>query len=595
MEKAREVATERARYHSQIVAFINKNVSGLERRIARHGTSSLFGHVLEALNNGVASVVDGKYHMTEQGLREWSLDDKSLRMLHDTYYTAQEGRIDELLQLGVDVLRASERVVALVPTLRALFSDEGRHDTGATASKVINWVQHYSTIIQWACNLGRGRHADRLECSWYYMYPRYETTLEQHMAACTELCDAMFGMTVEEVASTGRFSLHNATPMGKMDQIITRLEAPEVTAGGFVISSRVTERVLRVLRQFNVLSGDQQFDVHRALSTNVAAIHCSGQTVLCYANARDFERGRCSVMPMARWLRSFGDVDDAGIQKVVNALRVSDITFYKDYSEWYKAYVLTPDMGSCMAYAPCHFEVFEDGEFDAPGTTIPMHPVWCYAEHEYVRLAVILRGDDVVARAVVHTGHKRFYRVYGDYALHAALTCAGYTEDEDFLEDTVLRSYLVNGKHLLHPYVDGHYSEADVTIIDNEYAELHLTNNGDYDMQNTDGGRRYFREAEYHCEVCDCTHRDGDDNEVIDGYGTTIYEVCSSCSNATVSAYDEDDRRYSNVLESGTERCAISGDVYIRSALVYSEYHDNLVAPSELRRWEEDQQEEDDE
>lgn len=594
MEKAREVVTTRARYQAQVVAFVAKNVSGLERRIARHGESSLFNNVLEMLGNPrAASVVDGKLVMTADTMRDWSLDDDCLRMLNDTYYLPMEGRMDDVLQCANEVLVMCQRIIAIVPQLRNLFSDEGRHSAPMTQSKALHFVQHYSPILEWAENLCKGRHADRIEASWYYLWPRYDTTLEQHKAVCAEICDAMFGLSMEDTANCSRFTLYNRTPMYRLSQHLHRASGSDVelSHAGFPCSGKITERVFRILNEFCVLTNEQRLKVHRTMSAGRALLHSSGQHIVCYANERDYDRGRCSIMPIARWLRSFGEVDDAGVQKVVNAMRVSKIEYLKDYADWLKAYTGSRDMGSCMAYESQHFEVFDDDVPCAPGSSLLLHPVWCYADHEHVRIAVIKRGDDMVARAIVNTQSKQFYRVYGDYALHAALTMDGYEENDEFLCGVTLRSVLVHGKHLLHPYVDGRYSEADVVVHTDDDVEMHLSYSGEFDLQNTEGGRRYFSQPTAYCMVCDSHHHDGDDLEVIDGDGDTIYEVCRSCANGTVYAYDEDDRRHHNVLESGTERCAISGDLYIRSALVYSEYHDNLVAPSELRKWEEELEE----
>lgn len=592
MEKAREVATKRSRHQAKVIKFATQGVTGLERRVARQGDQGLLGYILEMLAEYTGTISDGRITLTEDTLRVWALDDSCFRSMTEAYYVPFEGMEDKVTAQLETILRQAEKVWALIPRLRAAFSDDGMHGGALSVNKAINLLNNNTALVQWAHQVEHC-HTRRVECSWYYVYPRYGIEAND----MRDLCDEVIRTVYPEYSVSNPPSTRNAavasTPVFRLGGMLTR-DVHCVAQGGFTYSSKTTERLNRVLTQFEV-DYELRHAAQRKMSSGMALMHSTGTAMICYSNDRDAERGKLSVLPIARWLRSFGEVNDATMQKVVNALRVGTIEYLHSYDQWYDTYIHAKDFSSCMSHTPGYYEIFDAGVPTAPNSTLPLHPIWCYAEHEYLRLAVIRRGDEIVARAIVNNDNMQFYRVYGDYALHAALLTAGYEENSNYLEDITLRSRLIDGRHILHPYVDGDNNYADIEELGDDNVLLHLCSCGDIEVQNTEGGARYYNDPELWCSVCETYHRDGGDNIVHDSDGDCIYEVCQSCYDNAVHAYDERGRIIRNVASGHYDTCELSGDYYIMSALEYNGDLDMMVSASALQEWKESQEDEEEE
>lgn len=590
MEKARESADQRARYQAKVVKFVTEDITGLARRVARSGSSSILGFLLDLLREDYATIGNGVLNMSSNARAAWAMEDEHFLNVMESFYLPHDGKEAEVSALLQEVVLIAEQVLPLLTEIRAMFSDVDGHGPSCTLSKASVFVVGMSSVHEWATKLRRG-DCRRIECSWFYLYPKSGVTVADQIKLCNKLLRLMYNTSVADVPND-RWEMWYGSPMHQLDSMVARNNVPCMYEAGFISGTKQTNRLERVLREFGALHGKLS-KVTSSLTHGHAMLYGAGTHVLCYANDRDRARAKLSVLPLARWLRTFDAIPDATVQKVVNAMRVGSVELLHTYAEWYKAYVETPDMGSCMSHAANTYDIFDDCHVPyAPGTSTPLHPIWCYADHEYLRLAVIRRGDDIVARAIVNTKLMQFYRVYGDYALHAALTCEGYMETGSFLDGVTLRSYLVDGRHLLHPYVDGDNDHADVEVIDDEYAELHLCGCGEIDVQNTNGGVSYYANGrQVYCEICDCYHCAEDEYEVINSEGDTVTDVCRSCYVASGTAYDEDDRLHHNVADGHTDTCGLSGDTYIASALVYHDELDMMVAPSELAKWEAEQEE----
>lgn len=586
MEKAREVATNRSRHQAKVINFATQGVTGLERRVARQGDQGLLGFILELMVHGDCPIKDGKITIPAETMRNWSLDDSCYRSMTEAFYVPFDGMEEKVTEQLTLILQQAEQVWALIPRLRAAFSDDGQWGSELSLVKALNLVNNNTAMVQWAHQVTH-YPTRRVECSWYYVYPRAGVDHDELRSLCDELIRALYPEYSLDVLPANRNSAWASSPVFRLGGMLTR-EEQGIADGGFNYSNKTTERLNRVLTEFEV-DYELRHAANRKMSSGMAIMHCSGTFMVCYANERDQERGKLSVLPIARWLRSFGEINDATMQKVVNAMRVGAIEYLHSYEQWYDAYLHARDFSSCMSHYSGYYEIFDDGVPTEPcGSGLPLHPIWCYAEHEHLRLAVIRRGDEIVARAIVNNENMQYYRVYGDYAMAAALRMAGYSEDSDYLSGITLRSRIIDGRHILHPYVDGDNNYADIEQLANDDVLLHLCCSGDIEVQNTEGGARYYNDPELWCEVCETYHRDGS-NTVRDGDGDYIHDVCDCCYNNAVHAYDEQGRMLRNVASGHYDTCELSGDYYIMSALKYNDELDMMVSRNALEEWKESQ------
>lgn len=592
MEKAREVATARSRHQAKVIKFATQGVTGLERRVARQGDQGLMGYILEMLAEYAGTISDGRITLTEDTLRVWALDDSCFRSMTEAYYVPFDGMEDKVTAKLTEILHQAEKIWALVPRLQRAFSEGDSHGDPLSVTKVLHLLNNNTALVQWAKQVQANSH-HRVACSWYYAFPRATVSVEDMCQLCDDVIQAVYPRYSLANKPSDRTAAWTGTPIFQLGGLLTRAEC-NIADGGFNCSSKTTERIGRVLYEFGVDYIIRE-SAMRKMSSGHAIMHGTGTAMICYANDRDKERGKLSVLPLARWLRSFGYIEDATIQKVVNALRVGTIEYLHSYEQWYDAYLNARDFSSCMSHHSGYYEIFDDGVPYAPcGSSLPLHPIWCYAEHEHLRLAVIRRGDEIVARAIVNNSNMQYYRVYGDYALAAALRMSGYSEDADYLDGVTLRSRVVDGRHILHPYVDGNNHYADIEMLGDDDVLLHLNMCGDIEVQNTEGGARYYNAPEQWCEVCECYHRDGG-NTVYDSDGDAIYDVCDNCYDNACHAYDANDRLIRNVAAGHYGTCELSDDYYLLSALEYNDDLDMMVSASALQKWKESQEDEEEE
>lgn len=587
MENMNKAVTARSAALARAMAFVNGRLdvplTGLEPRLVRYGSDGLLASIIEAMCDDAARVQDGALVWIRSTYRDaYGFNASNLAHI-DSALWAPSGDVADLHANMVKVLEFAAAIWELVVPMRVLYSDyHGGTPRFSHCAHVLIQPQYLYNLVTSPGGVVEG--------PWY--------TLRHSQGAPKGAC-ALFlkkvlavmapSLSLEEAREMDCYEFAQHCEIPHIGATLSYDNSTGLTHTGFQYGSTPACRIQRELENFELLTASLRSDVHNDLRNGYAAISTSGTHVACFRNTADKERGRLTLLPLARWLRLFGELSDADVQKIVNTMRVGKIEFVTSYSDIYDAYTKS-GIGSCMSHDHRSYEVTDrcDDIYDGR----PLHPVWCYAEHEHLRLAIIRRGDDIVGRALVNEQNKRFWRVYGDYALHAALTSAGYTEDSGYLSGISLRSRIIGGQHLLHPYVDGEYSCGEVDVMDDDDVTIHLTYSDGLDLQNTDGGTLYFRDGgRYECPVCGESHNDS--YTVIDGDGDHLEDVCWSCYSGTVVARDGDGHEYTNVLPDGIERCELTGRDYIRYYMTHTSEL-GWVEESAYNEWLDEQEEEED-
>lgn len=593
MEQARKHVEDRARIQGRILSFINgacHKVSGLEPRLVRYKMDGLVPSLVEAIYSNHCRVDDdGVLHWvaTEQK-HVWGFQMDGFDHLDFLPYLPEADELVNLQSAMLKLNKAAAKLAGLLSTCRAILTEE--YGGTLSVAHAIYMLTTTNSFYNMCRAYLHGFNDGTIRGPWFRVKVAEGVSKEMSGAFLQNVLDAFYSSASLEIMNDvySDYLMRKRADAG-MNELLRYHGESGLANEGFLYGSKIADRLAKVVDEFSVLPYEARSQMHRDVCHATAMIWGEGTHVACYRNEADKKRGRVTLLPLARWVRSYAPVPDDKVQAMVNAMRVGDIEFVSDYPTIYDAYVKS-GISSCMSYAPGNYEVLRECMYTDAGR--PIHPVWCYAEHPVLRLAIIRSGGDIVARALVNMENKQFYRVYGDYALVAALTTAGYKEDSDYLDGITIRSRLIGGRHLLFPYVDGDNNYADVTVNDDDDVELYLCSCGEVEVRTTDGGMLYYSGYEHTCPLCDCDH--DDDYTVLDEYGDAITEVCWSCYNEAPAAYDENGRLHDAVVESGTAVCELSGERYILIAMVEHEEL-GMVSISALAEWEQEQEEEDEE
>lgn len=215
-----------------------------------------------------------------------------------------------------------------------------------------------------------------------------------------------------------------------------------------------------------------------------------GNFVVAYMSEADKLRGRLEVLSLGRWLsRTFPDMSDKVKMDIVNCMRAGEVEMLSDYDSIYEAYTGSL-VDSCMGKKPSDFlatAILEVAEGTVKG--YPLHPCWCYAEHEVLRIAVIRRNNNIVARALINGANMSFYQVYGDSALSSKLVEMGYRKDAGYLKGISIRTTFTKAGFLLAPFIDGEYSTCGEVRMEDE--KILLESDSLWDLQSTSGGLEF--------------------------------------------------------------------------------------------------------
>ena len=245
---------------------------------------------------------------------------------------------------------------------------------------------------------------------------------------------------------------------------------------------------------------------------------------------------RQQVMRAGRYLRqNCPDLSDEQV-KQLSALVASqfnaDMHITRDPDLVAEIYENGPS--SCMAYGPDdkHFgRLIVDGQFFHPAR-VYIHP------DNNIALAYMVYKDRYVARTLVNTESKQFYRVYQSDSMSSArerltqwLLDQGYTTHHQYLDDEKLLRVSPDDypNAIICPYIDpdnrGVYIRDDHLIVGGNYTANHETGClNDYDTNSID----------WYCDDCDDGYSDNDDRYPI--YDADAC-VCGNCIHEYTEAY----------------------------------------------------------
>lgn len=403
--------------------------------------------------------------------------------------------------------------------------------------------------------------------------------------------------SVDAALASYSHNLMRIVNTGPLDNWMRRED--DTLSRGFLRDGYCRKHILEVIEEH--AGYDKRSDVYSEFNKGHIAVTGCGTHILYFRNEQDRARGRFTLLAIGKWFRAMlPNAADSVIQDATNAMRIGDVKLVKSYPEWYDAYC-NSGIPSCMCHHQSSYEIFDgyEGMVAPDYPSIPLHPVWCYAEQDHLQLAVVSRGDKVVARAIVNTERNTFRSVYGDYALRSALEAKGYKPDEGYLSGCTLRSILIGGKHLLHPYCDGSASEGDVEYGADGNPVIYCSYNGEIDLQNCDGGARWWdgaREPVGDCAHCDENYYDSDCTHEVVGENEEYVIVCCDCygSHTTDGVILSDGRR-ERVLDDFVGCSDYSGASCHVDALEYFDDADMHMTSAAHDDWLEEHKEEEDE
>lgn len=160
-------------------------------------------------------------------------------------------------------------------------------------------------------------------------------------------------------------------------------------------------------------------------------------------------------------------------------------------------------------------------EFDTP-----VHPASVYGAGD-LAVAYMVRDNEITSRALLWPAKKQVGRIYGDVdRIYPLLKAAGYGPNintsqsagcgpwGNFEGARLLRVECDDGRFVC-PWLD------DNCFVNDDGRHLIITNDGDYDGQNTDG---MCGECGFVCDSCNDRYSE-DERNYVDGHG----ELCDSC------------------------------------------------------------------
>ena len=258
---------------------------------------------------------------------------------------------------------------------------------------------------------------------------------------------------------------------------------------------------------------------------------------------------RQQVMKAGRYLRqNCPDLSDEQV-KQLSALVASrfnaDMHITRDPDLVAEIYENGPS--SCMACGPedKHFgRLIVDGQFFHPAR-VYIHP------DNNIALAYMVYKDRYVARTLINTELKQFYRVYQSDSMSSArdrltqwLLDQGYTTCYTYLDGEKLLRVSPDDypNAIICPYIDpdnrGVYIRDDHLIVGGNYSANHETGClNDYDTRN---------DPDWYCDDCDDGYSDDDSRYHI--YDRNTY-VCEHCVNEYTEAYIPDGGYYAHVRD----------------------------------------------
>jgi len=245
---------------------------------------------------------------------------------------------------------------------------------------------------------------------------------------------------------------------------------------------------------------------------------------------------RQQVMKAGRYLRqNCPDLSDEQV-KQLSALVASrfnaDMHITRDPDLVAEIYENGPS--SCMAYGPedKHFgRLIVDSQFFHPAR-VYIHP------DNNIALAYMVYKDRYVARTLVNTERKQFYRVYQSDSMSSArerltqwLLDQGYTTSHAYLDDEKLLRVSPDDypNAIICPYIDP--DNRGVQVRDN-----HLIVNGNHSADHETGCLNDYdtNSIDWYCDDCDDGYSDNDDRYPI--YDTNAC-VCENCISEYTEAY----------------------------------------------------------
>lgn len=257
---------------------------------------------------------------------------------------------------------------------------------------------------------------------------------------------------------------------------------------------------------------------------------------------------RQQVMKAGRYLRqNCPDLSDEQV-KQLSALVASrfnaDMHITRDPDLVAEIYENGP--GSCMAYGPDdkHFRrLIVNGQFFHP-TRVYIHP------ENNIALAYMVYKDRYVARTLINTKHKQFYRVYQSDSVSSArerltqwLLDQGYSTNYEYLD----------GEKLLRVSPDDYPNAIICPYIDPDNRGVHIRNdhllvNGNHSANHETGCLNDYdtRPIDWYCDDCDDGYSDDDDRYHI--YDTDAH-VCGNCIGGYTEAYIPDGGYYACVRD----------------------------------------------
>lgn len=304
-----------------------------------------------------------------------------------------------------------------------------------------------------------------------------------------------------------------------------------------------------------------------------------------YMSVEDAKRGKRTAGKLGRYLTRFWGwhFTEEQISDIANKHRAlhlpPTLKITSDPDEIERVYTNGPH--SCMAYGPGHF-------------ACDIHPARVYGGGDTAVAYLELEDGRITARSVVIPKDKYYTRCYGnDAVLQQLLQAQGYTERRDGLNGYRVKA-IRSGHRLVMPYLDwcqnADYDDGD------EY--VHISHDGDFACDNTDGTADWPDDRRVCCACCDeptepddlCTVHN--DVRVCDYcYGEHYVEAVISRRGYTADVHrdncfyvDDTETYYAEWLDdedlhqAGIARCVTDDEYYAVTNLVIDHHGDYIRA-----------------
>lgn len=183
-------------------------------------------------------------------------------------------------------------------------------------------------------------------------------------------------------------------------------------------------------------------------------------TLLCYMHAKDFVRGRLTPIKFGKMVKLLGpDLTDEEVKQIANnlqtALAPEEFAIISDPLEIVTAYRNGPS--SCSTHPVTRYK--EQARARIDDSQYEYHPAMVYGGESDVHLAVLRKGEKIVARSLVNTVRNTYVRIYPDkgsphHKMETYLREHGYSQSETCLLGCVLNRVTLPNEMVIRPYID---------------------------------------------------------------------------------------------------------------------------------------------